>query len=561
MPTPAAPSALRVRPLFALLAALVLGILLAPLVPLAPTVLIGLAASSLFLGLLLSLRAPEALPAVPLLFILPFALIGAGQAKRVMTPAPDDISRFTGSPSVWVEGVVASEVETRQGRGGTAGASFTLAAQTVDDHRSLQPTSGYLRVTAYEVASLPSYGDTLRVRGHLEEPEAATNPGAFDYRTYLRRRGVFATLLVSRKSDMLPAEGQKASPLRRMATAIRTTTRDTTRRYLRPDDAALMDGLLLSARDQLPAGIEEAFARTGTVHLLSVSGLHLTALAAMVAWALSHLPGPRSLRRAANVSALLLLWSFALAAGGSTAAVRAAVMVSVFLLGPLLRRAPEPLHALAFAAFVLLLFDPLALFDAGFQLSFATVGTLLLWAKPLERLWLPWEPGTSKTGSLARGVLCTLAVGVLAHLGSAPLVAYHFNRFSLVAPLANIPLTLLGSGVMVAGLGLALASPLLPVFLAGTLWGMVGCGLGLLRWLAGAFAAPVWASVSAPSPPFFFLFLWYALLVGGALFLRAYVPQKTLFTPPLGGSDSAGNVPVADTGLPTVATAPSAGSS
>jgi competence protein ComEC len=105
--------------------------------------------------------------------------------------------------------------------------------------------------------------------------------------------------------------------------------------YLKTNDAALMNGLLLSARSRLPAPLEEAFARTGTIHVLSVSGLHMAVLATFLAWAFRLFAAPRP---AAGLAGIAVLWLFALASGGSPAALRSALMASLVLAAPFVRR-------------------------------------------------------------------------------------------------------------------------------------------------------------------------------------------------------------------------------
>jgi len=126
----------RVRPVVMLLAAVVLGILAAPLLPIAPPVLYAGAALCLVAGLTFDRQAPRVVSAA--LLILPFALVGAGRARTVMTPKPDDIARSIGGPSLWIRGAVASDVEARD-RGACA---FTLAASALYDYRAVRPASG-----------------------------------------------------------------------------------------------------------------------------------------------------------------------------------------------------------------------------------------------------------------------------------------------------------------------------------------------------------------------------------------------------------------------------------
>ncbi|MBC8104775.1 MAG: ComEC/Rec2 family competence protein, partial [Cytophagales bacterium] len=315
-------------------------------------------------------------------------------------------------------------------------------------------------------------------------------------------------------------------PLTRAAVAVREAAQEQARAHLAPDEAALLLGMLLSERGRLPADLDDAFTRTGTVHILSVSGMHVAVIAALLLWCFRTLTVPR---KTANLLCIPLVWLFALAASGGDAtgsapAFRAALCATVVLAAPLLRRDAEPLHSLAFAALVLLALDPQTLFDPGAQLSFATVATILVWLPLLEKGLFLREPGMARIARFSRGVLAALAVGVAAHAGSWPLAGFYFHQFSIVAPLANLPISLLADVLLVVGLLLCLL-PALP------LWWLVSQGLQLLCSLALAFAAPFWASVSVASPPLPLIAVYYLLLGGTASFARAMLAPRRLFAP------------------------------
>lgn len=522
-----------IRPIGALLAAVMLGILAAPYLPLHPALFPVLTAIALIAGLLLlSSQARMAL----VLFALAFGLFGAARARQMMTPAPNDVSRWNESPSLWVYGVVASDAEARPGRfpGQPGIATFTLTVSAVYDFQQTYPATGQVRVSLYPDAygerplNLPVHGTAVRLRGQLTAPLPATNPGAFDYRAYLARRGIFSLLAARRQGDLQVIGAESTGWISRTALGLRNAIRRETATHLRADDAALLDGLLLSARTHLPTDVEEAFAATGTVHILSVSGLHLSVLAAFLFLALQQLRLPRA---AANLLNICLLWLFVLAAGASEAAVRSAVMASLILAAPLVRRTSDPLHSLAAAGAGILLVTPGALYEAGFQLSFITTGALLLWMPPLKRLLLPREVGMSRRTLAVRYMLIALLAGIVAQFGSGPLVAYHFNRLSLIAPLANIPIAALTELLLIGGLAAAVISPVLgPLTIP--LWWLLSVGLALLRILALWFAAWPLASLSIVSPSVAALIAYYLVFGGVGFYVREIILRKRLFAPP-----------------------------
>jgi competence protein ComEC len=129
-----------------------------------------------------------------------------------------------------------------------------------------------------------------------------------------------------------------------------------------------------------------------------------------------------------------------------------------------------------------------------------------------------------------RWVLLAFVAGLVAHLGSWPLVAFHFNLFSVVAPSANVLIAPLAEGLILIGLA-AMALAWVPFAGAGFFVLLLAPGLRLLRALTLCFAAPPWAAVSTASPPIWLLLVYYALLWGLAPLVRERVLRKTLFAP------------------------------
>lgn len=486
---------MRLRPLFAAVVLVVAAILIEPNVGGTVVFFYGLSAISLVLALVF-LGNPRL---STLALLAPFFLVGLGRARLAQTPPllVRDVGRYQ-----VVTGQIVSPPEPIR----ISGQRFRLRV-----------AQGELMVTA-PPSPAGNLGDWVTVRGRLELPATATNPGEFDYRAYLKRHGIHVVLR-SRSIERSTVAGG-FDPASRLRSAIHSACFT----HLPRDKAALLAGLLISDRSRLPVELNEAFLRTGTVHVLSTSGLHLSLLALLVSgffrWVL-----PRQALLGVTLS-LLLICIYALAAGGSGAVTRAAVMVGVVLFAPLLRREAEPLHSLALAALLILLVSPLALYDPGTQLSFATVAVLVLWYKTVERLVWPWEPNLRLRTRVTRGALLGLCVGVLAQLGSWLLVAFHFNLVSWIAPVANLLIAPLSELLLVVGL-LAVALAGVPL-LGATLWWVVGLGLEWLQALALGFAAIPFAASSVGSPSAVVVLVWYIALLSPARSLAIRLQKARL---------------------------------
>ncbi|MBC8137656.1 MAG: DNA internalization-related competence protein ComEC/Rec2 [Fibrella sp.] len=507
---------MRVSPLVGMTAALLAGILAAPLLP-AVSLPFGLGVAILFMLAAICLRRHPL--AALLCWLVPFAVWGTTLAQQRATPATDDVSHLAGQPSFWLAGTVTAEPETQFG-GNTR---YPLQLSSWEKNT---PVSGALLVTQTPNAGpVPRFGDTVAVRGQVELPPTATNPGGFDYRVFLWRKGIFATLIAKRTGDMrwiTPGSGNSLTSV--AAQTHRSLLSAVARSPLPPDDKALVAGVLLSERSGIAYETDLAFERTGAVHILSVSGLHLAVFATVLSYALRHLPANRGLRNAANLVAILLLWTFALASGLSSATVRSAVMLTVILLAPVFRRDADPLHSLVVAAFVILFFDPLAIYDVGFQLSLACVGGILMWMNSL-RLWLfPLEYQLPLPVRIGREIVFLFMTGCIAQVSALPLTAYHFSLVSLIAPLAGIVLVPVAELLLVGGMAVAGLSVLIP--LPAIVWLLIHWLCAFLVNVTSVFAAPDLAAVSLPPPSAISVITFYIAFVVLSLGFRQFATRR-----------------------------------
>ncbi len=306
-----------------------------------------------------------------------------------------------------------------------------------------------------------AYGTPLRFTGRLVPLEGSAVPGGFDAGVfYFRQSGSLAKLEIREGDRLEPQPGRRGSPLVRSALDLRVRFEKALLLGVpaaHEPYARLVAAMALGARESSPEELEDAFRLSGTMHLFAVSGLNVAIVAAMLIGLASFFGIPKA--RAAPVAIPVVLF-YAAITGLSPSAVRAALMASAFLAGYALREKPRLLNSLGFAAILLLAWDTQPLFLPGFQLSFAVVLFIALFAHPfsgafakpfLADPFLPRglvRPARRLGDSFARQVASLAAVSSASWLGSLGLLAWHFESVSLVGLVANILMVPTASVIM-----------------------------------------------------------------------------------------------------------------
>lgn len=364
-------------------------------------------------------------------------------------------------------------------------------------------------------------GDTLTSRGILVAPDGERNPGEFDYRRYLYRKGIVALFYAGQKDTVRVRRIRSPGWYRIMLDVPRLRASALFDRYL--TDArvtALTKALILGLRGELDPEIREGFAAVGIVHLLAVSGLHVGFVAAFVL----ILCRAFGLKRDAAQNVLFVVLPFyAGVTGFKPPVVRATLMALLYLLGKRLQREVDRFNILAAAATILLLFRPFDLFDAGFQLSFLAVFSIAYFYPKMRRSWTVPMRWQTKTGLRPlRWAWELLLVSVAAQLGTLVPVALHFERIPLAAVFSNLVFVPLVQMWVICGFVLLLVGAFSGWAAGWVSAAVMGFGEATLS-LVERLASSGWIQLQVPGYP-----LWFWLLAGGAvwLFVEAWMARK-----------------------------------
>ena len=321
------------------------------------------------------------------------------------------------------------------------------------------PVSGRMRVYLRgdeALLTLPQIGARLECTAHIWRADEATNPGQFNFSNYLRLNGLRGYATAKAESMSLTEGSLRARDrlkLLREAAGKRVDR-------LFPENAAIARSFLIGDRSRLSDEERENYSKSGAAHLLAISGMHISVLAAAISLLLSRILD----RRASFFVTLALLCAYGLLTGYSASLTRAILMYAVFQAGPLLGRYSDAPTRLCAAMLAYLLLRPEAILDTGFVLSYGASAGIILLTSPLSALLhVPHVPPfhrnhslkTLLTRRLPQWLLASVAATAAAQLAILPAIIHAFGAqpaSSFIVNLIAVPLAMAAYIVALGGL-------------------------------------------------------------------------------------------------------------
>lgn len=333
---------------------------------------------------------------------------------------------------------------------------FEIDVAEVWHNESWRQVSGVVRIITRPFPRL-EYGARVELTGPVEPVAWQSPPG---YARYLERRGVQAVSPFPRLA-IAPGTSERASGAGGRASLalhrLRGRLAESINRQLPEPHAALLNGVLLGERSAIPLELNDRLNRTGTSHLIAISGFNVAIVVGALTAVVSRLV---PWRIAAAPPVILGVLLYVLLVGAAPSVVRAAIMGSMALVAPLTGRQAHAFTSLVWAAAFMALHNPLVLWDIGFQLSFLATAGILLLGPPLDRM-LRWIP------DLARE---TVAVTLAAQIAVLPVLSLTFQRVPIAGLIANLLAIPLFPPIMFSGAALASIAAIAPAVAAPAAW-------------------------------------------------------------------------------------------
>ncbi len=299
-----------------------------------------------------------------------------------------------------------------------------------------------------------SQGDTIIVPAKWQTIQTRGNPFEFDYAAYCNRHNIyFQQFLASDEVVLYNTASQKdISWVQR----LHNKTVGILEQYIKDEKVAgLMQAMLVGEEANLDADIRQAYTETGIIHIIAISGSHISFFFIIIAFLLGWIKH-KKWKWVKYIAAIPLVWLYVAMSGAPPSAVRAALMFSILGIGFALGKQSHSLNHLFATAFILLCAEPMWLYAIGFQLSFIAVLSLILFYRPIYKWHVP-------VNRIARLLWQVAAASIAAEVLVAPLVVYYFHLFPLSFIVANVAAYLFMGLALIAGMLLVACSAIQPV--------------------------------------------------------------------------------------------------
>jgi len=292
-------------------------------------------------------------------------------------------------------------------------------------------------------------GDSIIIRSKLRKPDSPGTPGVFDYSHYLASQNIYLTGFISSPLFIhkIDIDDRRATSSSHRVEIIRSNIATYINTVLPPQSSAIYKAILLGDKSAIDRATLDTFKKSGTLHILAISGMHMALLGVFsytfLYWLLRRSERVMLATNVKKLSMLLcipLLFFYTLLAGANVPVLRSFVMSLFVIFALCVNRVKSPLTVLAGAGLSLLIIDPLAVATVSFQLSFAAVASIILITPKLLLVLFGERCSTSEhfaVRTIKTWLQALFAITISAIIGTAPLLIYHFNHISLVAIVAN----------------------------------------------------------------------------------------------------------------------------
>ncbi len=338
------------------------------------------------------------------------------------------------------------------------------------------------KVMAYfpksESAFALRYGDLIAIPAPIREVSPPLNPGEFDYRVYLSRKGITGQTYL-KDEDWIDLQVHNANPLYSFSYRFRDILLKSLQdNGLTNDELGVAAAVLLGYNEYLANEMRNKYVAAGSMHILCVSGMHVGIIYLFASFLLGFLNRKRWQKMLKNTLLLALVWFYAFIAGLSPSILRSSLMISFVIIGEMIQRKGFAINSIAVSAFILLCINPYNLLEMGFLLSYSAVIGIVVLQSPIYHLFFVKNRVLDKAWDIT-------AVALAAQIATMPFTLFYFNQFTTYFWLSNLFMTPISFIVVVSGMVLLLVSwiPYVNALVGYLVWGAIYVMNWVVAWI------------------------------------------------------------------------------
>lgn len=442
--------------------------------------------------------------------------------------ASADIQKYLNSKEkLRYEGIISSAPQVLPER-----IEVTVSSVRVSEGRDYRPLEGKILLTIQGNLHL-DYGDYIRFKTTLRTPRNFNNPGRFNFERRLLHQGIYARGFIKDDSGIVVIRKMQGGYFRTLMENYRQHLKAVIEQNAPYPEAKIIQASILGNQKEIPDEIMEKFNRTGTSHIIAISGFNIGIIAMLSFFIIrsfmkssEYLMLRFNIVKTSSIMAVMPIILFTLIAGAGISVIRATIMVITFMIALVFNKDRNLYDSLALAAFVILVFSPYSLFDVSFQLSFAAVLSILFISPVLSHVILKKrtiesheEPGLMFRAY--RSFVLFIIVTISATIGTLPLTVFYFNRVSTVVLLSNLAVVpVLGIIAIPLCTSIIIAAPL-SASLAAALITLCSWLVAISLHLVDFFASLPFSSFLVTTPTIPEIVIFYIFVIAIVTFLKA----------------------------------------
>ncbi|MBD1391737.1 ComEC/Rec2 family competence protein [Mucilaginibacter glaciei] len=361
--------------------------------------------------------------------------------------------------------------------------SFTAAAKHSINVGKTTSVSGNILITIKDdLAKKLFYGEELLIPAKFAAVDPPFNPGEFNYKQYLANHNIHCQAFLYPGQYVIIKAGQGNPVIAYALTLRQKLVRKFQADMCDTNAIAVASTLILGYKADLSNDILQAYSKTGTIHILSVSGGHVAIIYLLLSWLMRFLNSSQRGRILKALIIITLIWAYSLLTGFSPAVCRAAIMLSLIITGKTYAQYINTLNILAVSAFAMLLYDPFLTTDVGFQLSYLAVAGLVIF-QPIVYNWFHFS------NWFGDKIWMACSVSIAAQVITFPLSAYYFHQFPVYFLMSNLLIAIPVAAILYIGIALLLL-PQMPFVSQGLGYVLESCIVFMNKVLAYIEQAP-----------------------------------------------------------------------